>query len=283
MHILVTGAKGQLGNEIALLAGRTKHQFSFHDIDSLDLTNSRDVLEKGMKISPDLIINCAAYTAVDKAESEPEQATQVNEQAVKNLVSLAKKTGAFLIHISTDYVFSGKTHLPYIETDATDPVSIYGKTKAAGEEAALSYEKSIVIRTSWLYSSLGNNFVTTMLRLGKEKTELSVVFDQVGTPTYAGDLANAILRITEQITPATKGGIFHYSNEGVASWYDFAVEIMDIAKLSCTVKPIRSEEYPVPAPRPLYSVLDKNKIKNTFHITIPHWKHSLKNCVKKLL
>lgn len=282
MHILVTGAKGQLGSEIKALAEHEHtHRFSFHDIDTLDLSDRESLLQKGQELAPDLIINCAAYTAVDKAESEPEKATLVNEVAVENLVDLAQQENAFFIHTSTDYVFDGRGYLPYRETDPVSPLSVYGKTKAAGEKAALSYPKGMVIRTAWLYSSYGNNFVKTMLKLGKERQELGVVFDQVGTPTYAADLAEAILQIARQITPETQGGVYHYSNEGVASWYDFAVEIMELGGLNCRINPIRSEAYPVPAARPMYSVLDKEKIKTNFSISIPHWKLSLKKCVKK--
>ena len=280
--ILVTGSNGQLGSELRELSSEYAHRFVFTDRDTLDITDST-ALEKLLKEeSIDTIINCAAYTAVDKAEEEQDTVDTINHIAVKNIAELCKQYAVKLIHISTDYVFDGQNYRPYIETDPTNPQSIYGKTKLAGEEAIkASGINATIIRTSWVYSSYGSNFVKTMLRLGKERDELSVIFDQVGTPTYAYDLAKSILDKVDNLkkSPFT---IYHYSNEGVLSWYDFAKEIMKMAKLECSVTPIETKDYPTSAKRPNYSVLNKSKIKQELGITIPYWKDSLSQCLIKL-
>ena len=284
VQILITGSKGQLGSELQALAVQYPNwKFIFTDIDVLDITDIKSLENFCKGHAFNYIINCAAYTAVDKAENEQELALKINCNAVKNLVTIAAKSQATLIHISTDYVFDGTSALPYSETQAINPQSAYGRTKAAGELEALKYDRSVILRTAWLYSTFGNNFMKTMLRLGKEKNELRVVFDQVGSPTYAEDLALAILQIiyfTEN--QGVKPGIYHFSNEGVCSWYDFAWEILQFAKSNCKVLPIESKDYPTPAKRPAYSVFNKTKIKQTFQIEIPYWKTSLYKCLNKM-
>ncbi len=287
MQILVTGAYGQLGNEIKLLQENyPAWKFTFTDVDSLDITNALGVHQFFSENKFDFVVNCAAYTAVDKAESDVETARLVNAVAPKILATQAKAVGAKLIHVSTDYVFAGDAFTPYAETDATNPQGVYGKTKLEGEENVLSENsEAIIIRTSWLYSSFGNNFVKTMLRLGKERGELSVVFDQVGSPTYAADLARGILAImdnTEKNEKSFVPGIYHFSNEGVASWFDFALAIFDFSGIDCKVNPVLSDQFPTPTKRPHYSVLDKAKIRNIFGIAIPYWRDSLKECIKRL-
>ena len=287
MKILVTGAYGQLGSEIKELAGNHPGwQFLFTDADTLDITSEPAVEAYFAENQPAVVINCAAYTAVDKAETDWETAWKVNTLAPKLLADHAKKTGAKLIQISTDYVFDGCAHQPYTEVDDVKPASVYGQTKLEGETHALaSNPATVVIRTSWLYSAFGNNFVKTMLRVGSERGELNVVFDQVGTPTYAADLAGAILSIVgkaENQPDSFMPGIYHFSNEGVASWYDFAKAIFELAGENVKVNPVRSDQFPTPAKRPNFSVLDKLKIKNTFEIEIPYWKDSLKICLEKL-
>ncbi|MGB1703011.1 MAG: dTDP-4-dehydrorhamnose reductase, partial [Cycloclasticus sp.] len=235
----------------------------------------------------DIIINCAAYTAVDKAESEQQLADQVNHLAVRQLANTALAQQAKLIHISTDYVFSGKHFKPYEETDAVDPQSIYGLSKLKGEQALSQIMpiNAMIIRTSWVFSEFGHNFVKTMLRLSEQREELNVIYDQVGTPTYAGDLAQAILRIIKNNTFSQtnlKTDIYHYTNEGVCSWYDFACSVFEISHKKCLVKPIETKEYPTPAKRPNYSLLNKSKIKQTYGINIPYWKDSLKQCLNKI-
>ena len=279
-NILVTGANGQLGSELQSLSQNYNYNFYFTDKNELDITDrlklEKFVNENNIKI----IINCAAYTAVDKAEEEKELAEMINNKAVGYLSQISKEKDIFLIHISTDYVFDGKNYKPYTEEDKTNPQSIYGVTKLKGEEAFInSGAKGIIIRTSWVYSSFGNNFVKTMLRLSKERDELGVIFDQVGTPTYAKDLARAILDIIPQIQNS-KLSIYNYSNEGVLSWYDFAKEIMRMAKLKCQINPIETKDYPTPATRPHYSLLNKTKIKKDFNLTIPYWKDSLDECLR---
>ncbi len=290
MHnILVTGSNGQVGSEIrALYHEGTSHvnypyNFFFTDRETLDISNASSVNEFVSNNNINIIINCAAYTAVDKAESDAENADKINHLAVKNLAEISKEKNIKLIHISTDYVFDGKNHKPYIEDDSTNPNGVYGATKLRGEQTLLhvSPKNSIIIRTSWVYSSFGANFVKTMLRLGKEKESLGVIFDQVGTPTYARDLAKAILDILPNIKNE-KPEIYNYSNEGVLSWYDFAKEIMRMAKLDCQINPIETKEYPTPATRPHYSLLNKAKIKKEFGITIPFWKDSLDECLKTM-
>jgi dTDP-4-dehydrorhamnose reductase len=282
-NILVTGSNGQVGSELQALSPAYEYNFYFTDRDSLDITDKSAVKEFVKNNEITTIINAAAYTAVDKAEEDKESADRVNHLATKYLAEIAKEQGCKLIHISTDYVFDGKNYKPYNEDDVTSPNGVYGATKLAGEKAMreLNPKNSIIIRTSWVYSSYGANFVKTMLRLGKERDTLGVIFDQVGTPTYARDLARTILDILPRITNEDVA-IYHYSNEGVLSWYDFAKEIMRMAKIECVINPIETKEYPTPATRPHYSLLNKAKIKNDFKITIPYWKDSLDNCLKVL-
>lgn len=283
MRILVTGVNGQLGSEIKELSIKYPYTFYFTDKYELDITDANKVNSYIQANNIKAIINCAAYTVVDKAESEEELADKINHLAVKNLAKISKENTIKFIHISTDYVFDGKNFRPYIESDSTNPNGIYGQTKLDGEKAILEInpQNSIIIRTSWVYSLYGNNFVKTMLRLGSEKDQLGVIFDQVGTPTYAKDLAIAILDILPKIEN-NDVEIYHYSNEGVLSWYDFSKEIMRIAKLDCKIKPIETKEYPTPATRPHYSLLNKSKIKKRFNITIPYWKDGLDDCLQRL-
>ena len=280
-NILVIGVNGQVGSEIKELSSNYDYNFLFTTSKELDITEHKKVKEFIKENNIKTIINCGAYTGVDKAEDEKELANDINHLAVKNLAILSNEFGIKLIHISTDYVFDGENFKPYTEDDITNPNGIYGQTKLDGENAMIDYnlKNSIIIRTSWVYSSFGNNFVKTMLRLGKEKDELGVIFDQVGTPTYARDLAKTILDILPNIKN-DKTEIYNYSNEGVLSWYDFAKEIMRMAKLDCIINPIETKDYPTPAKRPHYSLLNKSKIKQEFHITIPYWKDSLDECLK---
>jgi len=282
--ILVTGAHGQLGSEFHTLSlFYPQYEFTFADRSTLDLSNLCVMEDYFTDKRFDTIINCAAYTAVDKAESERELADTINHRFVSMLAKIAKRDNAALIHISTDYVFNGEHHRPYIESDPTDPQGVYGRTKRDGENAILSVAPSntIIIRTSWVYSSFGNNFLKTMLRLGKERDDLGVIFDQIGTPTHARDLAQTILEILPRIKNESPQ-IYHYSNEGVASWYDFAQAIFELSTIKCQVNPITTDQYPTPAKRPHYSLLNKAKIKTDFGITIPYWKDSLKECLVKL-
>jgi len=283
LNVWVTGSTGQLGNELKILSSSYDYRFFFTDRERLDITRSEDV-ENFIGLNDiDIIINAAAYTAVDKAEEEKEAADTANHKAIEKLALLAKKHSITLIHISTDYVFDGKNYRPYVESDAVAPQGIYGETKCKGEQALqeINPKKSIIIRTSWVYSSFGGNFVKTMLRLGKERESLGVIFDQVGTPTYARDLAKTILDILPKIQNDTVE-IYHYSNEGVASWYDFAKEIMAMGEIDCKIHPIETKAYPTPATRPHYSLMNKNKIKETFDIEIPYWKESLHKCLHHL-
>lgn len=281
MKILVTGSNGQLGNEIRELAGRYSHyQFIFTDINELDISNADSVHRFIIFHNPDVIINCAAYTAVDKAETDQGVAYLINAKAPGNLAKEAAETGAFMVHISTDYVYDGRNYQPYSETDKKNPLSVYAKSKSAGEEAVQEAGgKAIIIRTSWLYSSFGHNFIKTMMKYGTERDSLNVVFDQTGTPTYARDLAKTILAIIPQAMNLENIEIYHYSNEGVASWYDFALAIHEFAGIECKINPIATAEYPLPASRPFYSVLDKSKIRKKFKIEIPYWRDSLKDCI----
>ena len=272
--ILITGAHGQLGTKLSKLLPDA----ILTDVAELDITDFEAVQKFIQKNDIKTIINCAAYTAVDKAEEDSYLAEKINALGPENL----SKTGCKIVHISTDYVFDGKNYRPYCPEDIPNPISVYGKTKQAGETAVLQYAKeAVIIRTAWLYSPYGNNFVKTMRRLGMEKQTLNVVADQIGTPTYAGDLAEAIVKILPQINEQNRG-IYHFTNEGVCSWYDFATEIMAQSGLSCHVTPIPSSAYPTKAQRPLYSVLDKSKIKEVFHIDIRHWKEALTDCLKLL-
>jgi dTDP-4-dehydrorhamnose reductase len=278
--VLVTGANGQLGSEIReLVSSFPELEFAFTDVAELDITNPGKVAEFLSEFQPEYLVNCAAYTNVDKAETDQEMATMLNATAVGILAEQSSKAGCKMIHISTDYVFDGRGPQPYKEDDEVAPQSAYGKTKLEGELLCLKNNpESLIIRTSWLYSAFGNNFVKTMLRLGNERPELGVIVDQIGTPTNAADLARAILTIISAVENGDKAfqpGIYHYSNEGVASWYDFTKAIFDISGISCLVKPIASEEYPSPVQRPPYSVMNKSKIKLIFGLQIPHWRDSL--------
>jgi dTDP-4-dehydrorhamnose reductase len=287
MKILVTGAYGQLGNEIKeLKVNYPDWNFIFTDVDSLDITDESAVEKSFAQNNFDFVINCAAYTAVDKAESDGETAARVNTLAPELLGRYSSRFNAKLIQVSTDYVFAGDSYLPYSEDHPVNPQGIYGKTKLDGEIRCIQENPQvIIIRTSWLYSTFGNNFVKTMLRLAKERGELGVVFDQVGTPTYAADLASSILKIIENSVINSSHfvpGIYHYSNEGVASWYDFAKAIFEISGVTCKVNPVLSDQFPTPAKRPHFSVLNKSKIRNRFGIEIPYWKESLKVCLDRL-
>ncbi len=280
-NILITGANGQLGSEIRKISEQYPElKFSFTDVAELDITSAEKVADFLSEFKPEFLVNCAAYTAVDKAETDESTATLLNATAVGILAEQSAKIGCKMIHISTDYVFNGNGPRPYKEDNLVDPQSAYGQTKLDGEILCLqSNPESLIIRTSWLYSAFGNNFVKTMLRLGNERTELGIVADQIGSPTNAADLASAILTIISSVLNQTKSfipGIYHYSNEGVASWYDFTKAIFDIVGINCLVKPISSEDYPSPVKRPAYSVMDKSKIKTTFGLQIPHWRDSLK-------
>lgn len=283
LNILVTGAKGQLGSEIKELSVAYPFNFFFTDRDTLDISNPHAITKFVEENNIHTIVNCAAYTAVDKAESDKTGANAINHLAVKFLAETAKKKNIQLIHISTDYVFDGKGYIPYKEDDSTNPRNVYGQSKLDGEKAMqeINPANSIIIRTSWVYSSYGTNFVKTMLRLAREKEQLGVIDDQVGTPTYAQDLAKVILDILPNIQN-TKTEIYHYSNEGVLSWYDFAKEIMRMSKSTCPINPIETKKYPTPAKRPFYSLLNKSKIKNRFHLSIPYWKDSLDKCLTKM-
>ena len=283
MNILITGCNGQLGNEMQLLEkDNTQHTFFNTDVSQLDITDQQAVDGFVAENGIDCIVNCAAYTAVDRAESDRELATTLNTVAPAYLAAAVERRGGAMIQVSTDYVFNGKNHLPYTETDTPSPDSVYGSTKLAGELGVTKFcSRTMIVRTAWLYSTFGNNFVKTMLRLGREKEELGVVFDQIGTPTYARDLASAIMTaINKGVVP----GVYHFSNEGVCSWYDFAKAIHRMAGIAtCHVRPLHTSEYPTPANRPHYSVLDKTKIKQTYGIEIPHWEESLADCIKELL
>lgn len=284
-NILVTGSNGQLGNSLREIAGSfPQYHFHFTDIDELDITDAQAVKKMVKEHDIRCIINAAAYNAVDRAESEPQVANLLNAEAVGNLALAAAQADALFIHVSTDYVFDGTSHQPISEDQVPKPISAYARSKYAGEQQALSLnKKTVVVRTSWLYSEYGSNFMKSMIRLGKEREALGVVYDQIGTPTYAGDLADALLLLLPEFDKLSKPEIFHYSNEGVAGWYDFAVAIHKLAGITCNVKPIRTSEYPLPAPRPMYSVMAKEKIKNSFGITIPHWRESLERCMTKFL
>lgn len=279
MHILITGANGQLGNEVRVLSAQyPKHTYFFTDVAELDITDAQAVRAFVEANGIDLIINCAAYTNVDKAEEDEATAMKINADAPGILGS----QGVKVIHVSTDYVFAGDEHVPCRETDPVAPRTAYGRTKYEGEKRLLATcPEAVILRTAWLYSSFGNNFVKTMIRLGREKEQLGVVFDQIGTPTYAADLAQAIFTVVE--SPVWRPGVYHFTNEGVCSWYDFTLAIHQLAGIdTCKVLPILSEEYQYKTPRPHYSVLDKSKFKKTFGVEIPHWEASLKRCMVKL-
>lgn len=282
MNILITGCNGQLGNEMQLLEKENpRHTYFNTDVAELDITDRQAVDDFVSRNSIDGIVNCAAYTAVDKAEDNKELCTTLNTVAPAYLAAAVERRGGWMIQVSTDYVFDGTHHTPYAETDTPSPDSVYGSTKLAGELGVTKFcRRTMIIRTAWLYSTFGNNFVKTMIRLGRERAELGVVFDQIGTPTYAADLAAVIMTaIDKGIVP----GVYHFSDEGVTSWYDFTKAIHRIAGITtCHVRPLHTAEYPAKANRPAYSVLDKTKIKETYGVEIPHWEESLEKCIALL-
>ena len=287
--ILITGAAGQVGNEFRFLAfTHGQFKFIYTDVEQLNITKLGETLRFFKRNTPQYVINCAAYTAVDKAETDIALATKINVNGARNLAKACQKTGATLIQLSTDYVYHNNQNTPFKEGDRTSPKGVYAKTKLRGDLAALKFcERAIVLRTSWVYGTFGNNFVKTMLRLGKEREQLNVIFDQIGTPTYARDLAKAILKVAQKIEnqevdPKILRGVFHYSNEGVTSWYDFTKTIFDIRDIACRVHPIESNQYPTAAARPPFSVLNKAKFRETFDIEIPYWRDSLVACLKEL-
>lgn len=284
LNILVTGANGQLGSELRRLGMVSPNNYRFTDVAELDITDTEAVRRAVVEMQADVIVNCAAYTNVERAEEDETRADLLNHRAAGNLAAAARESGATLIHVSTDYVFDGRSCVPYTEEMATSPLGAYGRTKLAGEKAVEeSGCRYLIFRTAWLYSEYGNNFLKTMLRLTAEREELKVVFDQVGTPTYAGDLALAIFTIIEGGRYAGNEGIYHFSDEGVCSWYDFAVEIAAAAgRDGCRITPCRTAEFPTKAARPAYSVLDKHKVRETFGIDIPHWREAMKYCVDRL-
>lgn len=277
--ILVTGCNGQLGSEMQVAANRfPSFQYIYTDVAELDICdkNTLDAFVKENAVN--IIVNCAAYTAVDKAEDDIELCYKINRDAVKNIGEVASENNLKVVHVSTDYVFDGTNYLPYTEDLPVCPATVYGKSKLEGEQALMeSCGQAVILRTAWLYSSFGNNFVKTMIKLGTERESLNVIFDQVGTPTYAADLADAILCLLSNETFVP--GIYHYSDEGVCSWYDFTKTIHRIAKVTCNVQPIETKDYPARTPRPHYSVLNKSKIKSTYNISIPHWEESLEKCI----
>jgi len=280
--ILITGSHGQLGNEMQQAAARfPAFRFIYTDVEDLDICDKAalDAFVKANAVN--VIVNCAAYTAVDKAEDDVELCYKINAEAVRNIGEVAHQNGLKVVHVSTDYVFDGTNYVPYSEDQAVSPNTVYGKSKLAGEQALMeTCEQAVILRTAWLYSSFGNNFVKTMIKLGTERDSLNVIFDQIGTPTYAADLGDTILKILshETFTP----GMYHFSDEGVCSWYDFTKTIHRIAGITCDVRPIETKDYPARTPRPHYSVLNKAKIKATYGITIPHWEESLERCMKIL-
>lgn len=282
--VLVTGSNGQLGQSLQNIAKHSPHyHFTFINRSTLDLSDSAAIDRYFQHHQFDIIVNCAAYTAVDKAESEIDLADKINHLAVSKLATIAVQTNTLLIHISTDYVYDGCGHSPYVESATTNPQSVYGLSKLQGEQAIqASHPRAIIIRTSWVYSEFGHNFVKTMLKLGQDREQLSVIFDQIGSPTYAGDLANAIIKIMDNSDDNKSVELYHYSNEGVCSWYDFAKAIFELSAIQCEVSPITTKEYPTPAKRPHYSLLNKNKIKVAKAITIPYWKDSLQTCLHAL-
>lgn len=283
MNILVTGTNGQLGTHFRRLAPQSQHEWCFTDVEELDITDAEAVNAWVDTHAVRLIVNCAAYTNVDRAESDESTALRINAGAVGTLADAMKRVGGTLIHFSTDYVFGGnRNNTPCDEQEAANPIGAYGRTKLAGEQAAARC-RHLVFRTSWLYSEYGKNFLLTMLRLTAEKSEVRVVFDQVGTPTYAGDLARAIFTLVENGDYLKHEGLFHIANEGVCSWYDFAHEIAyQSGHTACRILPCHSNEYPSPVTRPAYSVLDKSRFKRTFGQQIPHWSDALRRCLKNM-
>ena len=284
MNILVTGGNGQLGMSIKDLAHSFgNYSFIFTDIDELDITDLKALQQFFSDHSIDVILNCAAYTAVDKAETEYDKALMINRDAVQNLVFIANDHDVSLIHVSTDYVFDGRSKRPYLETDPVSPTSAYGRSKVAGEEIILERSRNAaIVRTAWLYSPYGQNFVKTILKKGKEQGVLRVVADQLGSPTSAADLASAILHLANNM-PEEGVQIYHYANEGVCSWYEFAKAVLDIGNIACKVHPVKSEDYPVLAPRPAYSVMDKSKIQHHLRLTVPAWRESLEICIDNMM
>lgn len=283
MNILVTGSAGQLGHSLRDIAADSANNYIFTDVAELDITDKSAIITMMEAEKVNMVINCAAYTNVDKAEDDFDTANLINNIAVRNLAEACKQFGATFIHVSTDYVFDGSSNIPYTEDMPLAPLGVYGVTKLHGEQAVLeSGCDYIIIRTSWLYSEYGKNFVKTMMMLTEERETLNVVFDQAGTPTYAGDLACAIYDIVENNKYNGNNGIYHFSNEGVCSWYDFAHEISELARTECDIRPCHSNEFPSKVNRPHYSVLDKTKIKTTFGLTIPYWKDSLRVCISNL-
>lgn len=283
MNILVTGSNGQLGHSIRDISGDSANRYIFTDVAELDITDKSAIISMMETENINLVINCAAYTNVDKAEDDFDTANLINNTAVRNLAEACKQFGTTFIHVSTDYIFDGSSNIPYTEDMPLAPLGVYGDTKLHGEQAVQeSGCDYIIIRTSWLYSEYGKNFVKTMMMLTEQRDNLNVVFDQAGTPTYAGDLARAIYDIVENNKYSGNNGIYHFSNEGVCSWYDFAHEISELARTECDIRPCHSNEFPSKVNRPHYSVLDKTKIKTTFGLTIPYWKDSLRVCISNL-
>ena len=283
MNILITGANGQLGNEMRFISKCSNNTYIFTDVAELDITNLNAIRECVKANAINVIVNCAAYTNVDKAEDDVELADLINNKAVENLAIVCKENDATLFHVSTDYVFSGDKNTPCREDEPTKPLGVYGQTKLAGEQSIERVGcKSLTFRTAWLYSIYGGNFVKTMQRLTAERDTLNVVFDQVGTPTHAGDLATLIYQLIEENSFAGHEGVYHFSNEGVCSWYDFAKEIAELSGNTCDICPCHSDEFPSKVTRPAFSVLDKTKVKTTFNVTVPYWKDSLKRCINDL-
>lgn len=284
--ILVTGASGQLGSELKdLSSDYPDFRFMFTDVDELDITDQDKTMSQINDLKPGWVINCAGYTAVDRAETDADKAFELNAWAISGIVEALSRYGGRMIHISTDYVFDGEYREPYPEDYPAIPISVYGKSKLAGENIALSYPGSIVLRTSWMYSSYGHNFVKTIIRLASERDSVGVVDDQLGSPTNAADLASVIMRIvsvTQDAATSFPAGIYNYSNEGSCSWYSFACSIAEIMNLELRINPISTAQYPLPAPRPVWSLLDKSKIKSEFGIIIPEWSESLRACIKKI-
>ena len=284
MNILVTGANGQLGREIQRLSAVSPNNYTFTDVAELDVTDAGAVRQAVAQTRAEVIVNCAAYTNVERAEEDEEAADRLNRGAAENLARAAEANGATLIHVSTDYVFDGTAHTPYTEDGTPSPLGAYGRTKLAGERAVMASGcRYLIFRTAWLYSEYGNNFLKTMLRLTSERDTLQVVFDQIGTPTYAGDLALALFSIIESERYAGNEGVYHFTDEGVCSWYDFATEIAAAAGHDkCRIIPCHTSEFPTKATRPAYSVLDKTKFKETFRMDIPHWREAMIYCMKRL-
>ena len=283
MNILVTGGNGQLGNEMRVVSKESRNRYIFTDVVELDITNLEAIRYMLKMERVDVVVNCAAYTNVDRAEEDEIMADLLNNKAAGNLAVVAKEVGATLIHVSTDYVFQGDKNTPYKEDCETSPLGVYGRTKLAGERSIHATGCNyLIFRTSWLYSSYGKNFVKTMQRLTRDKNSLKVVFDQVGTPTYAGDLAAIIYKVIEK-DMLDKQGIYHFSNEGVCSWYDFAQEVCELSGNACNIEPCHSDEFPSKVKRPNFSVLDKTKVKETFGAKVPYWKVSLKHCINLLM